>query len=209
MLSVLKYFKDNRLGDRPWLMVGKGPSFDRRGELFESAGSWKTLGLNHVCLQMDVDLVHFTDFDAYQDCESRLAARACAVCLPWFPHVGNKPGPKCLDELVQGEPGLGRLAAAGRLLTYNSTLAPRRARSLPLIHVRYFSAVAGLSILAAAGVKTVRTLGVDGGTKYASGFDASTLLSNGRASFDVQFREMRRIAKSAKIDVQPLLPPRR
>lgn len=208
MLSVLRFFKNADLGGLPWLLVGKGPTFDRRGELPQTVVTWKSLGLNHVCLKMDVDVAHFTDFDAFQDCADHLQKQTCAVCLPWFPHVGNKPGPKCLDELVQGDPALHRLEAAGRLLSYNSTLAKHRARSLPLLHVRYFSAVAGLSILAAAGVKVVRTLGVDGGAKYAKAFDTATLLSNGRSSFDVQFREMRQIARAAKIELQPLIPMR-
>lgn len=209
MLSVLKRLKADGIGDRPWLLVGKGPSFDRRAEAPESVVGWKVFGLNHVCLKTAVDVAHFTDFDAFQDCADRLQKQACLVCLPWFPHVGNRPGPKCLDELVQNDPALHRLNEAGRLVSYNSTLAKHRARSLPLVHVRYFSAVAGLSILAAAGAKLVRTVGVDGGTGYAAGFDPSTLLANGRKSFDVQFGEMKRIAKSAKIDLQPLIRPRK
>lgn len=209
MLSVLKYFKDKQLNARPWLLVGKGPSFDRRAELPDTVVSWKVFGLNHVCLKTPVDVAHFTDFDAFQDCADRLETQAYVVCMPWFPHVGNAPGPKCLDELVQTDPVLRELNAVGRLLTYNSSLAKHRARGLPLIPVRYFSAVAGLSILAAAGVTIVRTLGVDGGNQYASGFDRSTLLSNGRTSFDIQFGEMRKIAKAAKLDLEPMFPPPR
>jgi hypothetical protein len=101
------------------------------------------------------------------------------------------------------------LQGRNRLLTYNSTLAKKKKESLPVIKVRLFSAVAALNILVSAGVRTVFSLGIDGGSSYASDFDKATLLLNGRSSFDAQFAEMAKTIKKHKIKYSPLYAARR
>jgi hypothetical protein len=70
--------------------------------------------------------------------------------------------------------------------------------------VRYFSAVAAVNLLAVSGVREIFTIGVDGGSSYAPDFDKKTLLVNGRASFDVQFKEIRDTEKRKGVKVTPL-----
>lgn len=200
MQPLVKFFNDYR--SPRWALIGKGPSCDRRPPTCEMP----TLGLNHVCRFAECDLTHFTDLDAYLECADVLAQQHESVVLPWFPHVRNKPGKKSISELVSEISSLERLHMQGRLFTYNSTLAKKRKESLSTHTVRYFSAVVGLHILAYHGIKTVLTLGIDGGTKYASMFDQKTLLSNGRPSFDVQFGEMKKIADKFGVTVTPMVP---
>ena len=186
-----------------WLLLGKGPSFDRRREF--DLSSYLTLGLNHVALLHPATLNHYTDLDAFLACAKTLVDQGLHTVLPWFPHIDNRPGKVSLSELSQKIPSLMSLRKKGLLLTYNSTLARKRKASLPTIRVRLFSAVAGLNLLAAAGVKKIRSLGIDGGSSYAQGFNRSDLLANGRSNFDSQFEEMRRTVKRYSLDYRPLV----
>jgi hypothetical protein len=223
MRPLREYFVSNR-GRAHWVLVGKGPSFAKRSRLLPGF----VLGLNHVCQHISCDLAHFTDLDAYRQCEETLVgqysttefdihtgekpqsfaiSRGTNVVLPWHPHTNNKPGKRNLAVLLEEIPTLQILHEQGRLYSYNSTLAPVRTRNAALsTHLtRYFSAVVGLHILAAHGIKHIRTLGIDGGNSYAPCFNSDTLLNNGRKSFDVQFEEMRKIAEGFKLDLEPLV----
>jgi hypothetical protein len=58
------------------------------------------------------------------------------------------------------------------------------------------------------GVKTVRSLGIDGGTNYSKAFDdlkKNTLLANGQPSFDLQFAQLQELAKHYALDYKPLI----
>lgn len=203
MRPVTEFFRGTTRGEAVWVLAGKGPSFARRPPSLPL----RVMGLNHVCLHLPCDLVHFADLDAYADCAAALAAQPAAVVMPFYPHVRNKPGRASLEELSRpGEaPGLAALHRAGRLFAYNSSLDKRKRAGLPHHRVRYFSAVVALDILAGNGVKSVITVGIDGGAAYAPEFDGKTLLSNGRASFDAQFGEMRKIAERHRMVVKPIV----
>jgi hypothetical protein len=78
------------------------------------------------------------------------------------------------------------------------------------VKASYFSAEAALNLLAVAGVRRVRTLGVDGGSDYSRDFDdlkEKTLLANGRPSFDLQFEGFARTILDTGVDVAPLQVP--
>lgn len=201
MRSVVDWIRASS-ADKEWLLLGKGPSF--AGIERVDLPKYNTLGLNHVAKVNICTLNHFTDLDAYLHCAKDLADGLATVVLPWFPHQNNKPGKASLGRLSATVPSLKTLRDRGSLLTYNSSLAPIERDDLPVIRVRYFSAVAGLSILATAGIKKVRSLGIDGGTKYAECFQKNTLLKNGRSGFDIQFQAMKQIIKKHGIDYQPL-----
>ena len=65
----------------------------------------------------------------------------------------------------------------------------------------------GSSLLAQAGVRKIRSLGVDGGAGYSQDFGDlkdKTLLVNGRKSFDDQFEEIAKIIMTTGIDYAPL-----
>lgn len=193
---------------KPWLILGKGPSLDYicRHDL----AAYNTFSLNHACMVGHrPTIAHFTDWEAYVECSEFLANNNVATCLPWYPHVDMRPGklPLFAYCAAKGAPFVGKypfvrwLMAKDLLLTYNSSLAhnlPRNPR-VPVIRVRYFSAVAAFNILAAAGVKEIFTLGVDGGTGYAEGLDSKHKLANGRNSFDVQFQEIKKTCRKYNI----------
>jgi hypothetical protein len=73
--------------------------------------------------------------------------------------------------------------------------------------VKSFSAEAALNLLAMAGVRRVRSLGIDGGSAYSGAFAdlaETTLLNNGHESFDRQFAQFARIIQRTGVDYAPL-----
>lgn len=188
--DAVQLIRDLSRKRRPWLILGKGPSLDRRAEF--DLRPYYVLSLNQACRTVAADIAHFTDLEAYVDCHEKCRESSSAVVIPWHPHVAMRPSPNTLGKYVEFHEELAWLSKRGRLYSYNSTVAarlPKRA-DLPTIRVRYFSAVAAVNLLLAADIKLIRTLGVDGGTEYARDFNRDDLLANGRPSFDIQFDEI-------------------
>lgn len=187
------------LRKKPWLILGKGPSLDLRVHF--DLDAYNTFSINHACKIHAGTVAHFMDVEALLDCRDDLFNTDSValpyvpnVVLPWVPHANMGPGHYNLDELMpQHQYGVLRcFAARGQLWSYNSTRVPqsRYCPCLSEVRVRYFSAVAAFNLLALAGVKKVYTLGIDGGKKYATGFNRKDCLANGQKSFDVQFKEI-------------------
>jgi hypothetical protein len=188
-----------------WLIFGKGPSFAQRSE-FDLTG-YRTVALNHVVRDQPVDVAHAIDIDVIEACADVLEPNASVVVLPWYPHQRNRPGDRTLDEWIAALPVLQRLSTAGRLLWYDLGTTRRRHGPGPTVPAPYFSAEAVLSLLALAGAKHVRSLGVDGGASYSREFSQlrdSTLLNNGHQSFDTQFQGFARTIMHTGIDFAPL-----
>jgi hypothetical protein len=180
---------------------------------------YNTLGLNHVCREQPVTVAHSIDLEVIDACGDALLDSAKYLVMPWRPHVRvdgplaralmqtMQAGQETIGELAQRHPLLRQLAAENRLLYYNLCTADDRFGNSPVVRVRYFSAEAALNLLVEAGVRTVRSLGVDGGNVYSGEFDdlrEQTLLANGRTSFDRQFAEFARTIMTSGVDYAPL-----
>ena len=207
MKSISDWASAFPVNDRPWLLLGKGPSFSR----FEPgmSESFHLMGLNHVSRGTPVTLAHFIDLDAFVACVPEILGTARWVVIPWHPHEGFAPSRKTLADCVREVPALETLESDGRVLTYNLSTAKGldTLQGAPLIEAKFFSAEAGLNVLAAAGVRTVRSLGVDGGTDYASQFGdlaSRTRLANGHKTFDLQFQGIARTIRRTGIQYAPL-----
>ncbi len=181
--------------DRPYVILGKGPSAERYSA--DVGNGHRVLTLNHACRLAGpkAHVNHFIDVAAYRDCRDSLEGHY--TCLPWRPHINNKASKFTLYDLIQEEPILQARQQEGRLLSYNSTSAGFLAKNpkLSTVRVRYFSAVAAFNLLAMAGIRRIDTLGIDGGTCYAQYFEAKDCLANGLTSFDVQFSEIQRTVR--------------
>ncbi len=194
---------------KPWLVLGKGPTFERRAQ-FDLA-QYNTISLNHVVRELDVDVAHIIDIDVVGDCADALAGNCDWLLMPLYPHVESTESDRRLDDYFDDYPVLRKLDERGRLVWYNLAGGRREGRS-PVIGSRGFSSEAVLQILAVMGVKTVRSLGVDGGRSYAPSFrelEGSTLLANGAPAFDLQFERLRTIVDERGLDYQPLVEPLR
>lgn len=208
-MSALHWFDwfDTALRSRPWLVVGKGPTFSRSGEV--DWDKYHVVALNHAmtaCPKQPL-VGHAIDVEVLDHLGEDLA-KVPILVMPWRPNVDCKNGKLSLDDHQKGRRTLAGMAQARRVMFYNSDQTrPKLRRRGPLVRVRYFSAVAAINLLAVSGVKEIFTLGVDGGSSYAPNFDKKTLLSNGRPSFDVQFKEIRSTEKSRGVKVTPLFDP--
>jgi len=191
--------------ERPWLILGKGPTFDLHARFDLSA--FHLLSLNHAVRERRVRVAHLIDLDVADACGEALEHQAEYVVLPWYPHVRNAPGSRSLDQLVPGHALLRRLADQSRLLWYDLSTGPRRHGGGPVVQATYFSAEAAVSLLALAGARQVRSLGVDGGASYSTDFDdlaQRTLLANGQQAFDLQFQGIARTIHATGVDFAPL-----
>ncbi len=218
MQSFFDWFRDSDIDrGKPWLILGKGPSFSKREG--HDLDAFYTMGLNHVVVEQSVTVAHAIDIEVIEHCGETLLENAMVVVLPWIPHVRYRPlpfmdrvkfkaGDKTLDEYAVEIPILGRLANEGRLLWYNLFTSPRPPRKgSSLIRAHGFSSTAALNLLAEAGVTTVRSLGVDGGRQYSADFAnlaSKTLLAAGQTSYDMQFKEIAMTIQTKKVDFAPL-----
>ena len=205
MRHFFEWFAERGDPRRPWLILGKGPTFGLRSRF--DLGEYDLLSLNHVVREHPVRLAHIIDLDVVDACGETLLRRAEHVVLPWYPHIGNAPGSRSLDQWAAEHPILRQLASAGRLLWYDLSIAPRRHGPGPVVQAAFFSAEAAVSLLALAGVERVRSLGVDGGAGYSADFDdlaGQTLLANGQPAFDLQFAGIARTVLRTGVDFAPL-----
>jgi len=205
MQSFFDWFKQENFPDNlSGLILGKGPSFSKRRNF--DISKYLTMSLNHAVREQPVKLAHIIDLDVIDHLGGILETNAEFVVMPWHPHVSNDPGQANLEDIVNCHSILQRLDKANRLLWYNLGSAKAR-EGYPVIQARFFSAEAAINLLAKAGVKTIRSLGIDGGSTYSSAFDDlkdKTLLANGRQNFDAQFQEIAMTILRTGIDYAPL-----
>ena len=208
MIELLDWARSHPLPARPWLILGKGPSFARVRET--DVSPYNLVALNHVVRELKVHVAHFADLGALQDCADAVLANADWVLMPYWPHVDFKVD-RPLPELIASVPVLAELDRRQRLVWYNLRTGTPVGDS-PVINVGHFGSEAVVNILAVLGVKTIRTLGVDGGRIYDPTFrdlEGRTLLASGAASYDMQFVEINRTVKAHGIDFGPLVEPMR
>lgn len=206
MQEFFSWFRSTEwAAERPWLILGKGPSLEKLDQFDRS--QFNVLSLNHVVRAMPVDVAHAIDLDVLTACSETIGRNARYVMVPWIPHVKNRPGDHTLRELIVEHPVLADFHRRNRLLWYNLSTASLANEGAPVVPVKFFSAEAALAALAGAGARIVRSLGVDGGATYSRSFDDladTTLLANGRASFDRQFESMAATLFRTGVDFAPL-----
>jgi len=204
MQSFFDWYKNRIENDRPWLILGKGPSYDKHIDYDLSA--FNLMSLNHVVDNMKVVAAHTLDLDVVTACEDSIDKNAQVLVMPWVPHVNNRAGDLDLSELIKSNRFLARMGEEGRLLYYNH-LPTRKFGNDPLVEVLYFSSEAAIDLLAKAGARCIRTLGVDGGAGYGNSFShlsSTTLLANGRKTFNKQFGPMAKTIMATGVDLAPL-----
>jgi hypothetical protein len=207
MLELRDWARQLDVHAKPWLILGKGPTFARHPEF--DLRSFHTISLNHVVREVRVDVAHMIDADVAADCAEALRTNCRWLLMPRYPHVEFDPTGRRLEDFFDEVPILRELDEEGRLAWYNLSSAKPEGDS-PVIRARFFSAEAALHVAATVGAKTVRSLGVDGGRGYSRAFtdlEGKTMLANTRVSFDQQFAEMDKIVREYGIDYAPLVPP--
>ena len=209
MIELTDWIDQSPFPPRPWLLLGKGPTFDRRDRF--PIGDYNTFGLNHVVREFEVDVAHIIDVDVVGDCAEALAHNCAWLLMPLYPHVESTESDRRLDEWFDEYPVLRKLDERGRLVWYNLYGGKVTGRS-PVIASRGFSSEAALQLLDTMGATSIRSLGIDGGRSYATSFrelEDTTLLANGEEAFDLQFARLQTIVEERGLDYKPLVEPLR
>ena len=204
MLDITQWSKEFIPGSKPWLILGKGPSFRKTSGV--DLSGYHTCALNHVVRQLPVTLAHLIDIDVVADCAADFDKNARFLAMPFRPHFKNSPSDKTLPDFIRELPVLQKMARENRLVWYNlSTSSPHG--DSPVINAKFFSAEAALNLLVACGAKVIRSLGVDGGQTYSHHFDdlkGKTLLANGHQNFDRQFKGICETIRKSGVLYAPL-----
>lgn len=204
-IEFREWAKRQDVNNRPWLLLGKGPSFSKLPQI--DLSKFRVCTLNHVIRQVPADIAHVIDIDVVQDCATDIYRNARVLAMPYHPHVDCRPSERSINDFIGELPVLRKLADEGRLVWYNAATSKRKHGDSPVIEVKFFSAEAALNLLAAIGVRTVRSLGVDGGSSYATAFadlNDKTRLANGHTSFDKQFAGIAKTIRTTGIFYAPL-----
>lgn len=157
MRDFFSWFGERGTAGRPWCVLGDEASLARRGEF--DLGRYDLLTLGAVLRQVPARVAHFTDVETALECGDILG-RAEVVVMPRRPHERGVPGSRSLPEVAAAEPALRLVADAGRLVWYNSSLAPAYGGS-PVVPVERGGAEAAIALLALAGAPVIRSLGVE------------------------------------------------
>ncbi|MEM7327824.1 MAG: glycosyltransferase [Pseudomonadota bacterium] len=192
MIKASEWFQNETSTDKPWLILGKGPTF-RKAKTADLSG-YHTIALNHVAREMPCDAVLLMDLDVLDVAGEQMERNAQFFFLPWHPHIDFQPAAEGLDHFIERYPVLQKIEREGRLVVFNAETAKNLApiAGEPTTQIKFSSAEAALNLLANNGVKSIRTLGVDGGNTYANKFDdlnSVTLLKNGQQNFERQFEK--------------------
>jgi glycosyltransferase involved in cell wall biosynthesis len=210
MLHISELFKNNNFIDKPWIIIGKGPSFSKINEI--NIKDFYSFGLNHVITKVDyLDVVHLIDFDVFEGCCEDIYKKARYLFMPINPHFNNSATMTTLKDLIETNEILKKLSQEKRLFWYNHIAgkqllsAKNSERALyENVEVKYFSAEAPFYILGMNGIRDIYSVGIDGGSSYNSSFSNSSLLANGRPSFDIQFGEVIKTIKKYDLIYSPL-----
>lgn len=175
--------------DKPWLIIGKGPTFENLPQNYNR--TYYTLGLNHVFQKIKVDIGLFIDLDVITHGHECFAEK---LLCPMYPHINFVPAKFRIDYLAKTNPAVATVA--DRLYYFSHSKKPCGS---PTVTVKVSSSEAAFGVLALAGVKNIRSIGIDGGRMYAESFEDLTPLTNGQPNFNNQFKHIEAIVEKYNI----------
>ncbi|MDB6019865.1 MAG: hypothetical protein JWR19_4354 [Pedosphaera sp.] len=205
MKELTRWWSEINGANGTWLLLGKGPSFERRDEF--DLGQFRKVSLNHVVREMLVEVASIIDLDVVADCAESIYGNAHYLLMPRHPHVKHQPSEQPLESFFTQLPVLERMSREGRLVWYNLSSGNTEPDS-PIVPTGFFNGEVVVNLLAQLGARSIRTLGMDGGVAYASHFqdlDERTRLANGHSKFDLQFDGIQRTIRRYWIDYAPLI----
>ena len=107
--DIIEWSRNRDMGAKPWLLLGKGPSYAKLKNV--DASQFRLISLNHVVRERPVDIAHIIDLDVVHDCAHEIDANAGVLWMPAHPHVDCRPSEKPLWAWAQEVPVLRKLAA--------------------------------------------------------------------------------------------------
>lgn len=161
-----------KLKGKDVLILGKGPSLTENA--FRKYRKDKVvIGINQASLKLPVDYAFFIDIEPYLEIQGSLVSRKVKVILPFHPNKRSRFSnrsrqmPENLIELMQINKPLMEINKYGGLYYFYTHI--KRGRTLNNVFPPNLVSLSSLlQILAVCGIKTVKTLGVDGGQNYST-----------------------------------------
>jgi Glycosyl transferase family 8 len=208
MIDFADWVKSHHFPDKPWMVIGKGPTYAQINKV--GIEGYNTISLNHVVRERKVDIAHIIDIDVVEACAEELRTNCDWLMMPKRPNVSSLPSEfLTIEDWINSIPILRELEDQGKLVCYDIFIGTESDDPWQ-VPVLYFSSEAALGVLARMGIKKVRSIGVDGGRKYNPTFadlDSETKLINGQPSFDLQFERLEKIASDFSLDYGPIIEP--
>lgn len=195
-------FKEYIPSDKDYLICGKGSSLDTLQP--DSLRNFCSIGLNHVCRDLPVDVAHIIDIDVVDQLGEKLL-ECQALFMPYYPHLGFRPHDFLnLETLCKTHPILSKMQ--DRIYGYNlstaSQMINRKWNDSPIVWASFFSAEAVVNMLAKLGIKRIRTIGVDGGKGQSNKFkDLQNINVNG---YDAEWKGIQKSIQKFGLDYAPL-----
>lgn len=195
--------------DKPWLIIGKGPSFNKRQHI--NLNDYYTLGLNHVATVQHVIVNMVLDYDVIE--ESGINILNCDYLLmPWIPQNWHKLPPyhhKAYNDLqwfTQNDEIIGEANKRNKLLWFNLNRAKvKKENGGPIVQATHFSGDVAVHALSIGGVKTIKTIGLDGGRSYAPEFKMAALRRfRPNDTYNAQDKPIQKHITNYKIDFEKL-----
>src|SRR5271154_4455228 len=103
--------------EKPWLLLGKGPSFAKRFQF--DLTDFNLISLNHAVRELPVLVAHVIDIDVIEMCWEAIESNARYLAVPWVPHCGENTSRVNLSTWMERIPTLRKLDEEGRLLWYD------------------------------------------------------------------------------------------
>ena len=108
MLELTQWWRQAGLDSKPWMILGKGPSFGEHTRV--DLTQFHLLSLNHAVQKLSVDVAHLIDLDVVEDCGEALLTNCRWLLMPRYPHVKFQASPQPLEAHVARSSVLQRLA---------------------------------------------------------------------------------------------------
>jgi hypothetical protein len=194
------FFTDYKTYKNQALLLGKGPTF--RPPTENERESYLTIGLNHTIRETPVDLALIIDIEVINQLGEKLRGNALALAIPYWPHFGFKAGLMRLEAIASKHPIVSRMAKEGRVFGFNLSTHPVVVNKSPIVKAKHYSAEAAVNLLGHLGIKTIRTLGIDGGVEQSKAFDDLTNYNKERG-YDLQWAGIRQAIQSFHLDYAP------
>ena len=204
---------DESLSQDNWLILGKGPSIDCKSkyDLRDSI----VVGLNDVVRDNNCDIVHIVDLSVLDRVREVIQDKAKYLLMPAIPHEDyhlpginktlHRKSKQTLAELAKSDPTIRSYNERSSLLFYDTSQADDD--NVRHVKLGSFSASTVVRLLAQSGVRTIRTLGIDGGSNYSPQYrdlEEISLLDAGQDSYNAQFDEIAHCIMQYDLDFAPL-----
>ena len=181
MISIEQYIEGI---NRPVLLIGKGPSYDYFEHILPS--KYHTISLNHVGSKIKSDVTSIIDIEVMINTGDLIEKNSKYLLIPFIPHKDFNAGDKNILQYASEIRSLKKMYDEGRIIWYNlnTTKLNKDGSAVYLGGINSGDTIFG--ILACNNIKTVYSLGIDGGFKYSDEFSDLKPLTNGQSSFDNQ-----------------------